>query len=67
MVSGTSKGPNPSPPGGNKPTDPSDPEKARGLTEGAAAAERASAGIGTEDAEPAAWLFGDSLGEEHSG
>ena len=37
------------------------------LTEGAAAAERASAGMGTDDADPAAWLFGDSLGEEHSG
>jgi hypothetical protein len=37
------------------------------MTEGAAAAERASAGMGTEDAEPTAWLFGDSLGEEHSG
>ena len=64
----------------SKGTDPS-PEKARrqlqarkrpddqatDLTEGAAAAERASAGMGTEDAEPAAWLFGDSLSEEHSG
>ena len=42
-------------------------DEAADLTEGAAAAERASAGMGTEDAEPAAWLFGDSLGEEHSG
>ncbi len=37
------------------------------LTEGAAAAERASAGMGTEDADPAAWLFGDRIEEEHSG
>jgi hypothetical protein len=31
------------------------------LSKGAAAAERASAGIGTEESEPADWLFGDSL------
>jgi hypothetical protein len=31
------------------------------LSKGAAAAELASAGIGTRDAEPADWLFGDSL------
>jgi hypothetical protein len=31
------------------------------VSKGAAAAERASAGIGTNDAEPADWLFGDSL------
>ena len=60
MVSGTSQGPDQAP-------RPSDAEKPQDLTEGAAAAERASAGIGTEDADPAAWLFGDSLGEEHSG
>ena len=40
---------------------------AAGVSDGAAAAERASAGMGTEDAEPAGWLFGDSLGQEHSG
>jgi hypothetical protein len=33
----------------------------RPLTRGAAAAERASAGMGTQDAEPTDWLFGDSL------
>ena len=60
MVSGTSKGPNPAP-------RPSDAEKTRDLTEGAAAAERASAGMGTEDADPAAWLFGDRVEKEHSG
>jgi hypothetical protein len=31
------------------------------LTDGAAAAERASAGMGTQDAEPTDWLFGGSL------
>jgi hypothetical protein len=31
------------------------------LTAGAAAAERASAGMGTAELEPADWLFGDSL------
>ena len=76
MVTETSKGMNPAPPGGSKPTRLSSAEKARrrhhdndaaGVSDGAAAAERASAGMGTEDAEPAAWLFGDSLGEEHSG
>ena len=59
-VSGTSKGPNPAP-------RPSDAEKTPDLTEGAAAAERASAGMGTDDADPAAWLFGDRVEEEHSG
>ena len=81
MVTETSKGPDPVPPGGGRPPRVSSSEKARrrmharkrsdndapDLTTGAAAAERASAGMGTEDAEPAAWLFGDSLGEEHSG
>ena len=31
------------------------------ITSGAAAAERASAGMGTEAKEPTDWLFGDSL------
>ena len=31
------------------------------LPRGAAAAQRASAGMGTEDLEPADWLFGDLL------
>jgi hypothetical protein len=31
------------------------------LSKGAAAAQRASAGMGTEDLEPTDWLFGDSL------
>jgi hypothetical protein len=31
------------------------------ITDGAAAAERASAGMGTQDAEPTDWLFGDTL------
>jgi hypothetical protein len=31
------------------------------LTDGAAAAERASAGMGTQDAEPTDWLFGECL------
>ena len=31
------------------------------ITDGAAAAERASAGMGTQDAEPTEWLFGDTL------
>ena len=44
-----------------------DQEHAERLSEGAAAAERASAGMGTDDSEPAAWLFGDTLGEDHSG
>jgi hypothetical protein len=33
------------------------------MTRGAAAAERASAGIGTADLEPADWLFGDALND----
>ena len=32
-----------------------------GITKGAAAAERASAGMGTADLEPTDWLFGDTL------
>ena len=81
MVSGTSKGTDPALPGGSRPSRQSSAEKARqrmqarkrpdndapDLTKGAAAAERASAGMGTDDADPAAWLFGDSLGGEHSG
>jgi hypothetical protein len=67
-VTETSKNTEPAAPGGRRPK----PQKrldtdAAGLTKGAAAAERASAGMGTEDAETAAWLFGDSLAEEHSG
>ena len=31
------------------------------VSDGAAAAERASAGMGTEDFEPTDWLFGNSL------
>jgi hypothetical protein len=67
-VTETSKGTDPALPrrGRPKPQGRTD-SQAADLTEGAAAAERASAGIGTEDAEPAAWLFGDSLGEAHSG
>ena len=37
------------------------PKQLTGRTPGAAAAERASAGIGTADAEPTDWLFGDLL------
>jgi hypothetical protein len=59
-VSGTNKGLNQEP-------RPRDAEKTRDLTEGAAAAERASAGMGTEDTDPAAWLFGDQVEEKHSG
>ena len=65
----TSEGTNPSPEKARrqmqarKRTD----DEASDLTEGAAAAQRAAAGMGTEDAEPAAWLFGDSLSEQHSG
>ncbi len=32
-------------------------------TPGAAAAERASAGVGTVESDPTAWLFGDSLSD----
>jgi hypothetical protein len=39
----------------------SDDHDSAQLSNGAAAAERASAGIGTEESEPADWLFGDSL------
>jgi hypothetical protein len=35
--------------------------RSRQPTEAAAAAERASAGMGTESREPTDWLFGDSL------
>jgi hypothetical protein len=37
-----------------------------GLSNGAAAAQRASAGMGTEDLEPTDWLFGDTLGKAGS-
>jgi hypothetical protein len=43
-----------------------DQKDAEHLSDGAAAAERASAGIGTEDAEPTDWLFGEALGEDRS-
>jgi hypothetical protein len=36
-------------------------EESAGLTRGAAAAQRASAGMGTQDLEPTDWLFGDTL------
>ena len=44
-----------------------DQKDAERLSDAAAAAERASAGMGTEESEPADWLFGDTLGEDHSG
>jgi hypothetical protein len=34
-----------------------------GLSDGDAAAQRASAGMGLEDTEPTDWLFGDALGK----
>jgi hypothetical protein len=37
------------------------PKQLAGRSAGAAAAERASAGMGTADAEPTDWLFGDLL------
>ena len=37
------------------------------VSEGAAAAERASAGIGIEATEPSDWLFGDTPDEDGSG
>jgi hypothetical protein len=37
------------------------PKQLAGRSPGAVAAERASAGMGTADAEPTDWLFGDLL------
>jgi hypothetical protein len=37
------------------------PKKLSGRSPGAIAADRASAGMGTADAEPTDWLFGDLL------
>ncbi|MGH2980387.1 MAG: hypothetical protein ACRDLQ_12240 [Solirubrobacterales bacterium] len=46
---------------------PQQPKQPTRLSDAAAAAERASAGIGTGDFEPTDWLFGSSLRKSKSG